>query len=341
MGINYIFSNSTVASDPGSGSLRLSSATENASTALYVSNISSDTTDWSTVLATFLDSTSTIKGYLKLHKAGDGTKWIAMNFTAMATNTGWKNFTVTVIGASSASPFANGDALVMTFTRNGDAASGGGAAISDIVNQTQNSATTGGTATAYTLAPATASAGYAAFRQYYCTFHTTSGDDPTITISGVVSPPNLVKQNADGSYSNIKAGDIPANHRSRIVGLSATQYVVEELPVPDGAATFLTNNFSASFTLAFGDRGKLFVHTSATAHTITIPANASVALPIGFCTTISNDNGGGALTIQISTDVLTLVGSGATGTRTLAANGMCTLTKITATRWQISGGGLT
>jgi hypothetical protein len=340
VGISYTFSTSTLASDPGAGSLRLGSATENASTSLYVSTTSADTTDWSSVLGSFLDSTSTVKGYLKLHKQGDGTKWIAMTFTAMASNTGWKNFTVTVIGSSAANPFNNGDPVVMTFTRNGDAAAGGGAAISDIVNQTQNSGTTGGTSTAFTLTPATASTGYGANRQYYVTFHTTSGDDPTLTISAVATPPNLVKQNADGTYSNIKAGDIPANHRSRVVGISATQYVVEEMPVPDGASSFLTSNFSASFTLAFGDRGKLFVHTSATAHTITIPSNASVALPLGFCTTISNDAGAGALTIQVSSDVLTLVGSGATGTRTLAANGMCTLTKITATRWQISGGGV-
>lgn len=340
VGINYVFSTSTTASDPGSGTVRLGSATQNASTSLYASTVASDATDWTSVLGTFLDSTSTVKGYLKLHKAGDGTKWVAMTFTAMASNTGWKSFTVTVIGASSANPFAAGDPLVMTFTRNGDAAAGGGAAISDIVNQTQNNFTTGGTSTAYTGTPATASAGYAAGRTYWVTFHTTCGNDPTLTISGIATPPQLVKQNADGSYSNCKAGDIPANHRSAVTGLSATQYLVQELPVPDGASTFASKPLTADLTLSYGDRGALYVHSDATVRTVTIPSNAAAPLPVGFCVTFANENGAANTNVQISTDTLILVGSGSAGSRVASGAAMFTLTKITATKWYISGGGV-
>ena len=47
------------------------------------------------------------------------------------------------------------------------------------------------------------------------------------------------------------------------------------------------------------------------------------------------------LTIGITTDTLRMVGTGTTGSRTLAANGMATLLKITSTEWLISGAGLT
>jgi hypothetical protein len=42
-----------------------------------------------------------------------------------------------------------------------------------------------------------------------------------------------------------------------------------------------------------------------------------------------------------TTDTLLLAGTGATGSRTLAAFGMATLLKITSTSWMISGNGLT
>ena len=103
------------------------------------------------------------------------------------------------------------------------------------------------------------------------------------------------------------------------------------------------NSQSAAYTLVLADAGRHLLHPSAdtTARTFTIPANVSVAFPIGTAISFINQNGGGAITIAITSDVMRLAGAGTTGSRTLAANGIATAIKVTATEWIISGVGLT
>ena len=103
------------------------------------------------------------------------------------------------------------------------------------------------------------------------------------------------------------------------------------------------NSQSAAYTCVLSDAGKHIYHPSAdtTARTFTIPANASVAYPLGTAITFINDTSAGAVTIAITTDTLVFAGAGTTGSRTLAANGMATAIKIGTTRWMISGTGLT
>lgn len=99
-----------------------------------------------------------------------------------------------------------------------------------IQSQLVSAFTTGGTSTAYTLTPTPAIAAYAAPIQFDVTFHTASGADPTLKISGLETPPNLVKENYDGTYTNIAANDIPANHTSPVRLISASQALVRNLP---------------------------------------------------------------------------------------------------------------
>ena len=103
------------------------------------------------------------------------------------------------------------------------------------------------------------------------------------------------------------------------------------------------NSQSTAYTLVLGDAGKHIFHPSAdvTARTWTIPANASVAFAIGSTATFVNQNAAGVISIAITTDTMRLAGAGTTGTRTLAANGIATALKVTATEWLISGTGLT
>jgi hypothetical protein len=103
------------------------------------------------------------------------------------------------------------------------------------------------------------------------------------------------------------------------------------------------NSRSAAYTLVLADSGKHILHPSAdtTARTFTIPANSSVAFPIGTAITFINQNGAGVVTIAITTDTMRLSPAGTTGSRTLAANGSATCIKITSTEWLISGSGLT
>ena len=95
--------------------------------------------------------------------------------------------------------------------------------------------------------------------------------------------------------------------------------------------------------MVLADAGKHIFHPSAdtTPRTFTIPSNASVAFPIGTAVTFVNQNGGGLITIAITTDTMRLAVSGATGSRQLTANGVATALKITSTEWIISGSNLT
>lgn len=104
------------------------------------------------------------------------------------------------------------------------------------------------------------------------------------------------------------------------------------------------NSQSAAYTLVLSDAGKTIYHPSAdtTARTWTIPANSSVAYPIGTIITFENDISAGALTISITTDTLVLVGAaGSTGSRTLATGWRAVAQKVTSTRWRIDGNLLT
>jgi hypothetical protein len=102
-------------------------------------------------------------------------------------------------------------------------------------------------------------------------------------------------------------------------------------------------SISAAYGFVLDDQDTIVLHPAAdtTARTWTIPANSSVAFPIGTELQIINQNAAGVLTIAITTDTMRLAGAGTTGSRTLAANGIARVTKITATEWIIEGTGLT
>ena len=107
-----------------------------------------------------------------------------------------------------------------------------------------------------------------------------------------------------------------------------------------GAGGLSINSQSADYTLVLADANTCIYHPSSdtTPRTWTIPANSSVAFPVGTTITFDNDDGAGALTIAITTDTLVLVGTaGSTGSRTLAEGGRAVALKVTSTRWRISG----
>ncbi len=102
------------------------------------------------------------------------------------------------------------------------------------------------------------------------------------------------------------------------------------------------NSQSAAYTLVLADAGKHIFHPSSdnNARTFTIPANSSVAYPIGTAITFIN-MAAANVTIAINTDTMYLSSAGTTGSRTLAQYGSATAIKITSTNWIISGSGLT
>ena len=102
------------------------------------------------------------------------------------------------------------------------------------------------------------------------------------------------------------------------------------------------NSQSAAYTLVLADAGKHIFHPSgdANARTYTIPANSSVAFPIGTAVTFVNMTSQ-VVTIAITSDTMYLAKDGTTGSRSLAQYGSATALKITSTNWLISGSALT
>jgi len=102
------------------------------------------------------------------------------------------------------------------------------------------------------------------------------------------------------------------------------------------------NSNSAAYTAVLTDSGKIIFHpsTDANARTFTIPANSSVAYPLGTALTFINMTSQ-VVTIAITSDTMYLSSAGTTGSRSLAQYGSATAIKMTSTTWLISGSGLT
>ncbi len=94
---------------------------QTAATALYL-DTSTAIGNVASLLATFDDSSSIIKGYLRLTKISDPTRWLIIPIVAGTASTYYYAFNVNggTIAGSHASPFVVGDALVASFVRTGD-----------------------------------------------------------------------------------------------------------------------------------------------------------------------------------------------------------------------------
>lgn len=116
----YIFNELTADADPGPGVLRLDNAAQQAATVLRLNNTIGGK-DYLSVINTFDDSTSLVKGTIRLVKQSDLSKWLMFNVTGMPGGTaGYQNISVTLITGSSFNPFANGDSVLLYFQRSGD-----------------------------------------------------------------------------------------------------------------------------------------------------------------------------------------------------------------------------
>lgn len=103
------------------------------------------------------------------------------------------------------------------------------------------------------------------------------------------------------------------------------------------------NSQSANYTTVKSDAGKDIFHPSsdASARAWTIADNATVAYDIGTVLNFSVDVGAGNITLQIAgTDTLVFIPTGATGARTLVGPCQAVAVKKTATKWFISGPGV-
>lgn len=177
---------------------------------------------------------------------------------------------------------------------------------------------------------------------------TAAGDAAIFRSEGSGNWRCVVYQRKDGSPLAGGGGDVvgPASATADAIVLfdSTTGKLIKDSTETIASIRRIPQNSqSVAYTAVLSDAGKHLLHPSAdtTARIFTIPANSSVAYPIGTALTFVNQNAAGVMTIAITTDTMRLAGAGSTGSRALAANGVATALKITATEWIISGTGLT
>jgi len=91
---------------------------------------------------------------------------------------------------------------------------------------------------------------------------------------------------------------------------------------------------SADYTLVLGDAGYQIFHPASDTElrTFTIPANSSVAFPIGTTVLFANENGAKLVVVSITTDTLVTTRS-VTGSKVVPAGEILTAIKVTDTKW--------
>ena len=182
-------------------------------------------------------------------------------------------------------------------------------------------------------------------------------------ISGVVgnlTSINLTTSNLTSTNlatTNLAVTDIVAGNATA-TNLTATNLTATNLTATNATTTNLTattvldagtigaaapgfrglpqNAQTGAYTLALSDIGK---QVSNTTGGWVIPANASIAFPIGAAVVLYN-NSGTSQNVSITSDTLRLAGTTLTGTAALAEYGIATCTKVGSTTWVISGAGV-
>lgn len=138
------------------------------------------------------------------------------------------------------------------------------------------------------------------------------------------------------------SGTVTLSIDSTVVTLTGTQTLTNKTATGlIYTQTILTPSFSANaYTLVLGDQGDILLASNgATAGTINIPTNGSVAFPIGTQITIIQ-TGSGQLTIQATTPATTTIAStGATSTapKLRTQNSSATLIKTGTDTWYVVG----
>ena len=142
---------------------------------------------------------------------------------------------------------------------------------------------------------------------------------------------------ADGSVGQLTFGGTPVVQWNG-TGLVDPVLTVSAPTTSSAGYLGITQNAQAAgYTCVLSDAGKQIYATSA--GTFTIPANASVAYPIGTVLTFINMQSS-SCTLAITTDTLYWLPTGSTGSRTLAQYGLATATKISSTSWVLTGVGI-
>lgn len=163
-------------------------------------------------------------------------------------------------------------------------------------------------------------------------FTTTNLTTTNFTTTNVTTT-NLTASNASVTGGNVSGVNLTASNVAASNVLTDTGTITATSP---GFRGLPQNAQTGAYTLALTDAGK---QVSNTTGGFVIPANASVAFPVGTTIVLYN-NSGSNQTVSITSDTLRLAGTATTGARTLAQYGVATCVKVASTTWTISGAGI-
>lgn len=136
-GYNFIWSTSTTNADPGSGKVKVNNATLASATSVYISETDALGRVLSALMATWDDSTNTIKGQITLTDPVTPANFAVFNVNGALTDNGtW--VTLPVAFVSSGGTFTNLLALVVSFTAAGNLGATGANGVSPTRNRIIN-----------------------------------------------------------------------------------------------------------------------------------------------------------------------------------------------------------
>ena len=318
-GLPYLFSTSTTLT-PANGQIRFDASDFSSVTSIAISRTSAYPQPWPYGFDDFISSWQP-NGYIIISNQAKQVVVFRQDSagTLSASNT-YFTFTVTPLNAN-LDLFTNGEDLTVSYVPQGISASTNQVVYKDASNNLVGSVNLQyDTSTGLVLEGDLKVDGAAVSS-------TTFVVDSTNHRVGIgkYNPQTILDVNGTVTATNFTGSPLAGTTTTGATG-------VGYMGLPQNAAT------TGAYGVVAADAGT-HIYSTAT-RTITIPANASVAMPVGS-TVVFVAGSGATVTIAITTDTMYLAGPGTTGSRTLAAFGMATAVKITSTSWIISGNGLT
>lgn len=120
-GIRYNFLNYGIASNPGTGNLSLSGSDLSTTSNIYIHETNLDSVDIEALLsAVGSTTTSSIKGFIKLTKQGDQTKFAVYSINSVTDSGAFQTLSVNYLSSTAVSTFVAGDDLLIEFYLTGD-----------------------------------------------------------------------------------------------------------------------------------------------------------------------------------------------------------------------------